>query len=115
MEESTKMPPNATPISSSTCIEENIDAIARDSDAIKGLLNSRADSTGAVRVAIEGTELWVYFEGDVNLNEVMEPAIAALNASGYTSLNFKKLSRPDNAITFEIGQTHEEVKPIKSE
>ena len=95
-------------------LDDRIDSIVRDSDAIKGLLNSRADSTGVVKIGIEDGELWVYFGEDVNLNEVMEPAISALNAGGYSSLNFKKLLRSDNAMTFEISETASEMQPIDS-
>lgn len=91
---------------------EQVEALAMDADAIRGLLNSRQDSTGAVKISVVDNELWIYFDEGVNLNEVMEPAIATLNASGYTSLNFKKLSRSDNAITFDIDEVPGEVKPV---
>lgn len=90
----------------------SVDTIADASDEIKGLLNSRQDSTGVVRVAIIDNVLHVYFDEGINLNEVMEPAISLLNAAGYSALNFKKLSRSDNAMTFDIDEIGNDMKPI---
>lgn len=69
---------------------------------IKGTLNANSDTAGVNRILLKDQELWVYYNDDINLNNVMGPAIELLNASGFTYLSFNRLARSDNAIVFEV-------------
>lgn len=81
-----------------------------DSSAIKGALNAQHDTAGVNRILTKENELWVYYNDDINLNNVMTQVIEYLNASGYTYLEFNRLARSDNAIVFQIIES----QPIKS-
>ena len=82
-------------------------------DAIIGALNAREDTAGVCRAVLRDAELWIHYNDSVNLNNVMEPAIALLNAAGYTMLNFNRLARTENAIVFTISQNNNSVQPLK--
>lgn len=82
-------------------------------DAIIGALNAREDTAGVCRAVLRDAELWIHYNDSVNLNNVMEPAIALLNAAGYTMLNFNRLARTENAIVFTISQNNNLVQPLK--
>jgi hypothetical protein len=105
---------SGTPITSSCCpITDPVVALSTQMDSIMGLLNTKDDSAGVRLVSIKGeNELWIYYKDSVNLNNVMEPAIALLNAANYPYLNFNSLARTDNAIVFEIDKTKKPVEPI---
>lgn len=84
-------------------------------EQLKGTLNTRQDTRGVNRVLIKDTELWIYYEDSINLNNVMGPAIELLNASSYTYLEFNRLARSANAIVFQIciDDTNTSVKPLE--
>lgn len=70
---------------------------------IKGILNSREDTAGVSRVSTkDDKEVWIYYNDNVNLNDVMVQVIEELNRPGYTYLEFNRLARSDNAIVFVI-------------
>lgn len=86
-------------------------------DQIKNLLNLQDTTTGVNRILVKDSELWVYYNDNINLNNVMASAIEALNAAGYTYLEFNRLARSDNAMVFQIlfKDTDAETKPAESE
>ncbi len=87
-------------------------SIADQTDSIMGLLNSSQDSCGVRFATVKGdNELWIYYKDSVNLNNVMEPAIALLNSADYGYLNFNRLARTDNAIVFEVNYSQKPVEP----
>lgn len=71
-------------------------------DEIKGTLNHSSDTAGVVRIETKESELWVYYDDSVNLNNIMTDVIEMLNAVGYTYLTFNRLARSNNAIVFEM-------------
>lgn len=71
-------------------------------DDIMGILNANGDTSGVIRTRRKDDELWVYYSDDVNLNDVMVPAIEMMNRPGYTYLEFNRLARSDNAVVFVI-------------
>lgn len=84
---------------------------------IKGTLNMRQDTSGVNRVLYkDDSELWIYYNDKINLNNVMGPVIELLNASGYTYLDFNRLARTDNAIVFQVYvcDTSSNIEPIGS-
>lgn len=88
-------------------------SIAKSVDSIMGLLNTVQDTAGVRLVSVKDpNELWIYYKDAINLNNVMEPAIAALNSADYNHLNFNRLARTDNAIVFEITLSPKPVEPI---
>lgn len=81
---------------------------------IKGTLNMRSDTEGVSRVRVKDNELWVHYNDNVNLNNVMGPVIELLNAANYSYLEFNRLARTENAIVFEVSQidTNNDVEPV---
>lgn len=88
---------------------ESSDSIEVDlTDEIRALLNDSEEASGVNRVLSKESELWVYYNDDVNLNNVMGPAIELVSKSGYSSLEFNRLARSANAIVFQV----DEVAPV---
>ena len=71
-------------------------------DEIKGTLNHVADTAGVSRIEMKDHELWIFYNDEVNLNNIMTEVIELLNNTGYTYLSFNRLARSNNAIVFEI-------------
>lgn len=80
-------------------------------DVIKGTLNGQADTSGVTRIHIKDNEMWIYYNDEVNLNNIMTNVIEYMNAAGYTDLEFNRLARSDNAIVFVINSVDEDIKP----
>lgn len=72
-------------------------------ESIKGTLDAKDNTSGVSRVGVkDDKEVWVYYNDNVNLNDVMVPVIEQMNASGYTYLEFNRLARSDNAVVFVV-------------
>lgn len=71
-------------------------------DALKGTFNSREDCVGVSRVAVKDSELWIYYNDDINLNNVMTAVVDLVSELGMTYLEFNRLARSNNAIVFDI-------------
>lgn len=86
-------------------------------EEIKGMLNLDDATHGVVLVKLNEAELWIYYQDDINLNNIMYNVIEKINASGYSNLTFNRLARRDNAIVFDICavSTDTVVKPIEDE
>lgn len=78
-----------------------------DLDSLKGTMNAVSDTCGVQRVKIDEDkkELWVYYNNDINLNDIMTPLIELLESSSYNYLIFNRLARSGNAVVFEISST----------
>lgn len=68
---------------------------------LKDSLNSREDTHGVSRIAEKENEVWIYYKDDINLNNIMTEVIEYMMISGYSSLEFNRLARSDNAIVFQ--------------
>lgn len=82
--------------------EERTHDFKSDCDIIKGTLNSRQDTLGVIRTNVKDSEMWLYYNDSINLNNVMAQVIDFVSAAGYNYLEFNRLARSDNAIVFEI-------------
>lgn len=72
-------------------------------ETLKGSLNAREDTCGVLRIAEkEEKEVWIYYNDDVNLNDIMTNVIEFVANAGFTALEFNRLARSDNAIVFEL-------------
>lgn len=71
-------------------------------DVLKGSLNGRSDTNGVTRVAEKESEIWVYYNDDINLNNIMTDVIEYVANAGFTALEFNRLARSDNAIVFDL-------------
>lgn len=94
-------------------VTDNLDNECKD---IKGYLNSQKDTQGVSRIREkENNELWLYYNDNINLNDVMGSVIEALNKPGYTYLEFNRLARSDNAMVFIVMDvdTNREKKSIE--
>ena len=83
-----------------TDVTDNLDLEVK---SVKGLLNANSSTSGVSRVSVrDDKELWVYYNDNVNLNDVMVNVIEFVNASGYSYLEFNRLARSENAVVFVI-------------
>lgn len=83
--------PEVASSTNATASLENISA------SIASMLNA-VDTTSGVRSAkVLGTELWIYYKDNINLNSVMESVIDAVASH---ELEFNRLARSHNAIVF---------------
>lgn len=110
VEESTKV--KGTPVKASSDPRECKDP-NQLIDEVKGLLNLNEATAGVIRAAIKENELWIYFNDNINLNNIMSDVIDTVNSSGYTRLEFNRLARSDNSIVFIINDYSEMVKPLE--
>ena len=85
-------------ITSSVCVDIPI-------ESIKGTFNSREDCKGVTRIVVKDTELWIYYNDDTNLNNVMTADVELIAELGYSYLEFNRLARSNNAIVFDIIQS----------
>lgn len=65
-------------------------------------LNSTSTTDGVRRVSTKGSEIWIYYNDDVNLNNIMEPVISKLDKLDDKLVEFNRLARTENAIVFQI-------------
>ena len=110
LEESTNL--SGEPVQASTKVDESLFSRL---DEIKGLLNSRSDTSGVNRILIKNQELWIYYNDDVNLNNLLGPVVELMNSSNYNYLEFNRLARSDNAIVFQINASSSEMKPVDND
>ena len=90
VEESTRI--NKKSISSSKDIMPDLMAILNSSDITKGV--RRVNAT-------QDSELWIYYNDDVNLNHVMESVISSVNTC-CPNVEFSRLARTYNAVVFSV-------------
>ena len=98
-------PPDAEPAEASTELEPIRASTDIGVDTVKSSLNNVSETAGVQRVAIKNNELWLYYDDDKNLNNIMTPVIDLLLKLGYVTLEFNRLARSDNAIVFEIAES----------
>ena len=107
-EESAELPEESEPeVASAEPEEESEPEVASSTNATASLENISAsiasmlnavDTTSGVRSAkVLGTELWIYYKDNINLNSVMESVIDAVAPH---ELEFNRLARSHNAIVF---------------
>lgn len=101
----------------STDVGPEIKATPSSSIIIADIKDALSDNSieNVSRVAVRhGNEAWIYFEDDVNLNSVMDSVIDVLedksSSDNYSSMQFNRLARSNNAIVFEFTS----VSPIKT-
>lgn len=75
-------------------------ATLADLTLLKNTLNSREDTAGVIRIAEKEKELWIYYNDDINLNNIMTNVIEYLIDNNYEQYEFNRLARSDNAIVF---------------
>jgi hypothetical protein len=106
------------PTESSTHVDqkENIKAsFLSELNVLKDTLNSRQDTAGVTRIAQKEKELWIYYNDDVNLNDIMVDVIECIMKLDFNMIEFNRLARSDNAIVFVITvQTSNNEKSIDS-
>lgn len=89
-----------------------------DLNLLKNTLNSRKETAGVIRIAEKENEIWIYYNDDINLNDIMVDVIESITASDTPPAEFNRLARSDNAIVFvtvrstpieleEVGPTEE--------
>lgn len=85
------------PAEASTRVTSNTIA---DLSVLKSTLNSREDTAGVTRISKKENEIWIYYNDDVNLNNIMTNVIEYLMNNSYEQFEFNRLARSDNAIVF---------------
>lgn len=110
-----------TPIIADTVVTkplaENHVSLSGLAGELKGTLNARSATAGVSRVSTKNNEIWIHYNDDINLNNVMTAAIDALNSANYHYLIFNRLARTDNAIVFTINSndTANAMEPMSNE
>ncbi len=72
-------------------------------------LNLVESLSGVTRIVIKDSELWIYYNDDTNLNNIMTDVIEYM-LQCYPQLEFNRLARSDNAIVFEIAVSSSSTK-----
>lgn len=106
-EASVKVKNGSKPITADTLVNTFVDyfpTLTSLAAEIKGTLNARSETTGVNRAQLKNDELWIYYNDDINLNNIMSNVIGLLAAANYYYLEFNRLARSDNAIVFTISQ-----------
>lgn len=86
-------------------------------DEIRNILDSNPETSGINRIMVHDDELWIHYNDDINLNNVMEPVIYALSDAGFDMLRFNRLARTENAIVFcvepceSVNRADPDIKP----
>lgn len=71
-------------------------------DAVKSSLCQYPELSKFNRVIEKNNELWIHYNDDVNLNNIMGPVIEQLVDDHLDQLEFNRLARSDNAIVFQV-------------
>lgn len=71
-------------------------------DAVKSSLCQYPELSKFNRVLEKNNELWIYYNDDVNLNNIMGLVIEQLVDDHLDQLEFNRLARSDNAIVFQV-------------
>lgn len=107
------------PAEASTKVEkEGVKAASTpDLNILKGTLNTREETAGVIRIAEKENEVWIYYNDDVNLNDIMVDVIECITCLDTQPLEFNRLARSDNAIVFvtELKSTAPELASIDAE
>ena len=95
---------NEEPTAASTETDETKESVVAaslaDLNILKNTLNGRTDTAGVTRIAEKENEIWIYYNDDINLNNIMTDVIEYIMSAGYDVLEFNRLARSDNAIVF---------------
>jgi len=101
------------PAAASTQVKANT---LSDLNLLKSTLNSREDVAGVIRIAEKENELWIYYNDDVNLNDIMVNVIEYLADTENGQVEFNRLARSDNAIVFvKVRETAPELEEAEIE
>lgn len=96
---------------------ENQVSLSGLASELKGTLNARNTTAGVNRVSVKSNEIWIHYNDDINLNNVMTAVIDTLNSANYYILIFNRLARTDNAIVFTVNgnDTANAMEPMSNE
>lgn len=97
------------------CVEDKSDVLSSSElvSSVKDLLASEPSTQGVNRVMFKKNELWIHYNDDINLNNVMGPVIEQLNSSGYDYMDFNRLARSENAIVFQVNRPTESLADME--
>ena len=81
---------------------EGIEDISSSIDTIqiKDELNESPLTEGVIRVADKAREIWIYFNDNTNLNDIMVNVIDSIFSRYGAQLEFNRLARSENAMVF---------------
>lgn len=71
-----------------------------DINQIKDELNDSPLTEGVIRVANKAREIWIYFNDNTNLNDIMVNVIDSIFSRYGAQLEFNRLARSENAMVF---------------
>lgn len=67
---------------------------------LKGTLNEVDDTTGVARIIEKDNEIWIHYNDNINLNDIMDKVIESVSRIEGANLEFNRLARSDNAVVF---------------
>lgn len=93
-------------IESSTNIEANTyvtaERVYTTVNEIPGTLNLLDTTKGAIQCVLKDNAIWIYYDGEVDINSVLEGVTRTLMSKGYNFLEFDRVVRDKNAIVYTI-------------
>lgn len=89
---------------SDDAVEEatDINGIEPANGSIADMLNADSRTAGVSRTKSKSNEYWIYYNDNINLNNVMSDVLDKLSEAGHSELQFSRLARTDNAIVLDI-------------
>lgn len=90
-------------VASSTYV--TVDTVSQAVNEIPGILNLDESTAGVTYTKLKGgssNELWIYYNSESDINQVLDKVNKKLSDSGYYFLEFNRVSRDENAIIFSI-------------
>lgn len=103
---------SATEITAGTYV--TIDQVTNCVNEIPGTLNCVEDTKGVTHCVLRGgsdNEIWIYYNSDVDINNILEKVNRALIMRDYNFLEFDRVSRDKNAIVYSINWVSSYYKP----
>ena len=79
-------------------VPEASSTISRDLSSVTASLNATPATQGVRSCRMINSELWIYYNDDINLNSVMESVIDSV-----PDWEFNRLARSHNAVVFTRG------------
>ena len=81
---------------------DSVEESKKISPDLMAILNSSDKTKGVRRItSSKDSELWVYYNDDINLNNVMESVISSVNTC-CPNVQFSRLARTYNAVVFSV-------------
>lgn len=107
---------SSTKISVTSSTYVSVETVSQAVNEIPGMLNLREDTAGVTYATLKGgsdNEVWIYYNSDVDINQVLDKVNLALVEASYYFLEFNRVVRDKNAIVFSINWVSTYFNPVQ--